>query len=344
MTYTVTELARLIGGQIEGDGETLVEGVAGLQEAGPREITFAVAPYLDYLHLAKAAAIVVPSDAKVQTTAALIRVENPRSAFTELSTLFHPEPIREIGVHQGAIVCEGAEIDPTATIMPLAYIGPKAKIGAKSIIYPHVYIGDNVQIDECCIIYAGVVIRENCLIGKRCIIQPGTVIGSDGFGFTLVNGKHRKVPQIGKVILGDDVEVGANATIDRGTLGDTVVGNGTKFDNLVHLAHNVQTGENCLFVAFSGMSGSTIIGDNCTFGGQSATKGHLTIGDNCLFAGRTGITGNVESNSVMSGFPARPHREWLKQEAASHQLPQLLKRVKEMEKQLDSLKPHSTEG
>ena len=343
MTYTVTELARLIGGQIEGDGDILIKGVAGLKDAGPNDITFAVAPYLDYLHLAKAAAIVVPLDAKVQTTTALIRVENPRSTFTELSTLFHPDPIREIGIHSGAVVCKGAEIDPTATIMPLAYIGPQAKIGAKTIIYPHAYIGDHVKIDDECVIYAGVVVRENCQIGKHCIIHPGTVIGADGFGFTLVNGKHRKVPQVGKVILGDHVEVGANCTIDRGTLGDTIVGNGTKLDNLVHLAHNVQTGENCLFVAFSGISGCTIIGDNCTFGGQSATKGHLKIGDNCLFAGRTGITGNIDSNSVLAGFPARPHRDWLRQEAAFLQLPQLLKRVKELEKQLDNLKSSSNE-
>lgn len=334
MQYKVLELAELIGGKVVGDGETIIRSVSGLREAGSETVTFAVAPYLEHLHLAKAGAILIPEDAVVTTDCTLIRVKNPRASFAEISALFNPEPERKPGVHPQAYVDATAKVDPTASIMALAYVGPHAEIGAETVLYPHTYVGDYAQVGESCKLYAGSVVREKCQVGDRVILQPGAVIGADGFGFTLVEGAHKKVPQVGKVIIHDDVEVGANSTIDRGTLGDTIVGKGTKLDNLVHLGHNVQTGEHCLFVALTGISGSTIIGDYCVFGGQSATKGHLKIGDRCRFGGRSGITNDIPSDSEMSGFPVQPHREWLRKEVATLQLPEFIKRVRILEKKL----------
>lgn len=334
MEHTVQELAQMINGIVEGDRDKVIDAVAGLQEANSNAITFAVAPYLDYLHLAKAGAIIVGKNAKTTTECTLIRVENPRAAFAQISALYHPEPQREPGIHPKAHVDPTAIIDPTACIMALAYVGPYAEVGPHTVLYPHTYIGDYAKIGSHSKLYAGSVVRERCQVGDRVILQPGAVIGADGFGFTLVEGSHRKVPQVGKVIIHDDVEVGANSTIDRGTLGDTVVGKGTKLDNLVHLGHNVQTGEHCLFVALTGISGSTKIGDYCVFGGQSATKGHLEIGDRCVFGGRSGITNNVPNDSEMSGFPVQPHREWLRKEVAALQLPDLVKRIRMLEKKI----------
>lgn len=335
MNFTVEELAKMIGGKIEGDSKKLIEGVAGLRDAKENEITFAVAPYLDYLHLAKAGAVVVPNDTELKCDLTLIRVENPRASFAILSQAFQPPLLRTTGIHGKAHVDPTAEIADGAIVMDFAYVGPQAKIGAGTILYPHTYVGDFVEIGENCTIYPNVVIREYCQIGDRGIIHSGAVIGADGFGFTFSEGVHKKVPQVGRVIIGYDVEIGANTTIDRGTLGDTIVGNGTKMDNLVHLAHNVQTGEHCLFVAFSGISGSTKIGNHCTFGGQTATKGHITIGDRCMFAGRSGVNHDVPSDSVMAGFPIQPHRAWLREEAALRQVPELIKRIRTLEKKLE---------
>lgn len=337
MQYTVAEIAKLINGLVEGNPDKVIFGVASLQEAGNEQITFAVSPYLEHLHLAQAGAIVIPKDAAVQSEIPLIKVENPRVAFALLSELFNPGPEREKGIHPLAFVDSTAQVDPTASIMPFVYIGPKAKIGAETIVYPHVYIGDEVEIGSRCILYSNSVVREKCNLGDRVILQPGAVIGADGFGFTLENGKHRKVPQVGRVMIGNDVEIGANSAVDRGTLGDTVIGDGTKLDNLVHLGHNVRTGENCLFVAQTGISGSTKIGDYCTFGGQSATVGHVTIGDRCMFGGRSGVTNDVPSDSVMSGFPVQPHREWLRKEGVALRLPELLKRIRDLEKKISEL-------
>jgi UDP-3-O-[3-hydroxymyristoyl] glucosamine N-acyltransferase len=179
-----------------------------------------------------------------------------------------------------------------------------------------------------------VTIRENCQVGSRVIIQSGAVIGSDGFGFVTVGGKHQKVPQVGNVIIEDDVEIGANTCLDRATTGSTIVKQGTKIDNLVHLAHNVVVGENCFFVAQTGIAGSAKIGNNVTFAGQSGSAGHLTIGDNCVFAARSAPINDTPANSFCAGFPARPHKEWLRSEAAVGRLPELIKKVRELEQRL----------
>jgi len=189
-----------------------------------------------------------------------------------------------------------------------------------------------------CIFYPSVTVRERCVVGNRVILQAGCVIGGDGFGFITTNGKHSKVPQTGNVILGDDVEIGCNTCIDRATVDSTIVGAGTKIDNLVHLGHNDVIGENCLLVAHVGISGSVTIGHNCTFGGQAATVGHIKIGDNCTFAGRAGIISDTPSNSIMAGFPAQPHMDWLRQQANLRKVNSMVQRLKALEKELAQLK------
>jgi UDP-3-O-[3-hydroxymyristoyl] glucosamine N-acyltransferase len=229
-------------------------------------------------------------------------------------------------------------------VMAYAVVCDDVGIGDNAVIYSHVSLGEGVSVGADSIVYPHVCVYPRCILGSRVIVHAGAVIGSDGFGFVTVGGQHHKVPHAGHVEIGDDVEIGANVTIDRGTTGLTIVGRGTKIDNLVHLAHNVVIGENCFLVAFTGISGSAHIGNNVTFAGQSGSAGHLTIGDNCVFAARTGVIGNVPANSFYAGFPARPHREWLRSEGAQRKGPELIKRVQELEKRLSELEKGSNKG
>ena len=228
------------------------------------------------------------------------------------------------------------KIGENVTIMPFAFIDDNAKIESGAVIYPHAYIGQYAEIGENTVVYSSATVREYCKVGKRCVIHSSAVIGSDGFGFTTKDGVHTKVPQVGNVLVEDDVEIGAHVGIDRAAMGSTVIGHGTKIDNLVHIGHNCKIGANCLIVALTGISGSTIVGDNVTFGGQTGTVGHITIGGNSVYAGRSGITNNMPENSFCAGFPAQPHAEWLRMKAAEKKLPELVKKIHKLEKLLES--------
>ena len=218
--------------------------------------------------------------------------------------------------------------------MPFAVVDDNAEIESGVVIYPHVYIGQFAKIGAGSILYPSVTIREYCQSGKNCIIHPSAVVGSDGFGFTTKDGVHTKVPQVGNVIIEDDVEIGAHVGIDRAAMGSTIIGKGTKIDNLVHIGHNCKIGKNCLIVAQTGLSGSTIVGDNVTFGGQVGTSGHLTIGSNSVFAARTGISKSMPEGSFCAGFPIQSHTDWLKTQAAIRQLPELIKKIRLLETEL----------
>ena len=222
-------------------------------------------------------------------------------------------------------------------ILPFAYVAEDAEIGDNTVIYPHVYVGRHTKIGADCTLYSNVTVREDCVVGDRVILQAGCVIGGDGFGYITANGKHTKVLQTGNVVLGDDVEIGCNTCIDRATVDSTVIGKGTKIDNLVHVGHNDIIGENCILVAHVGISGSVTVGNNTTFGGQAATAGHLKIGSNCTFAGRTGIISDVPDNVVWAGFPAQPHVDWLRQTANERKLGAALKRLRQLEKTVEAL-------
>ena len=342
MEKTVRELAEFLHGKLENDAPELkVTGVNGLVEAGADDISFAVPPHVEHCHLSKAGVMVLGFDDPVlPDNRPVIRVENPRAAFAALLELFRHRAEVERVVSDKAYIASSAKIGKDVAIMPFAYIDEGAEIGDGTVIYPHVYVGRNVKVGSNCLFYPSSTIREGCVLGNKVVLQSGAVIGGDGFGYITdkKTGKHSFVLQAGNVVLEDEVEIGSNSCIDRATAGSTVVGAGTKIDNLVHLGHNDVLGKNCLVVAHVGISGSVTAGDNCVFAGQVGTVGHITIGNNCQFAGRTGITHNIPDNSVCAGFPAQPYKEWLKQEASLRKVGDLLKKVKELEKALAELK------
>lgn len=330
MKLTVAEIARLVDGVVKGDPETIIAGVAGLEEATPNDITFLANPkYSSLLSTTKAGAVIVKGGSNIagKTT---IEVKKPALAFTRVLELAAQDKrlLPEHGIHPTAAVSPKARLGSNVSIGAFTVIEDGAQVGNNTVLYPQCYVGYDAKLGHECLIYPQVVIREKVVIGNRCIIHSGTVIGADGFGFIVDGNCHRKIPQLGTVIIGDDVEAGANVTIDRATTGATIVGSGTKIDNLVQVAHNVRIGANSIIVAQAGIAGSVQIGEWVTIGGQAAIIGHLEIGDKAIVAGRSGVTKNVPANMVVSGYPARPHREELKIEALIRKLPELLKERK----------------
>lgn len=331
------ELAELLEGVLEGPADLEISGATNIEAATETEITFAVPPHMDKALACRAAAVVIPDSVKQQFAKPCIRVRDPRVAFARLLELFAPADSYAVGVDPRAVVAPDAQVHPAAVVLAGACVEAGAVIGEGTVVYPQAYVGPRTVIGKNCRLYPQSVVREDCALGDRVILQPGAVIGGDGFGFVTVDGRHHKVPQVGNVVLHDDVEVGCNTCIDRATTGSTIVGRGTKIDNLVHLAHNDVVGENCFFVAQTGISGSVTIGNNVTFAGQAGCAGHLSIGDNCVFAARAAIISDVESGAFLAGFPARPHREWIKSEAYVIKLPEMAKRIKELEARLAAL-------
>ncbi|MDU2063702.1 MAG: UDP-3-O-(3-hydroxymyristoyl)glucosamine N-acyltransferase [Sporomusaceae bacterium] len=334
---TLQELAEVVGGTLQGDGMIEIQGVTNLEDAKETDITFAVAPHLEKAALSQAGAVMIPPEAADTFPKAAIVVDNPRVAFTKLLELFFPPVKIEAGVHPTAVVGKNVILGENVAIMPYAVIADNVKIGDHAVIYPHTYVGHGTVIGANTVLYPSVTIREYCQIGSDCIIHANTVIGSDGFGFVTVKGKHEKVPQVGNVKIGDRVEIGSNVAVDRATTGSTIISSGTKIDNFVHIAHNVVVGEDGLFVAFTGIAGSAKIGNHVTFAGQSGCNGHINIGDNCTFAARSAPIKDVPAGSFFAGFPARPHREWLRAEAAIQKLPDLMKQVKDLERKIRQL-------
>lgn len=337
MEKSLKEIAELVGGEIIGDGDIKITGPGILDTAGPGDITFADEKHIDAAKKSDAAAVIIPSDFSGDFPKNAVKVPDPRAAFAKLVGVFIPKIKIPVGVSPKAHIGENVKIAEDVSIMPFAVVDDNSEIGRGSIIYPHTYIGQHVSIGERTTIYSGVTVRENCKVGNRCIIHGSAVIGSDGFGFTTAGGVHTKVPQVGNVVVEDDVEIGAHVGIDRAMMGSTVIGHGTKIDNLVHIGHNCKIGANCLIVAQTGISGSTIVGDNVTFGGQTGTVGHIKIGGNSVYAGRSGITKNMPEGFFGSGFPVRPHNEDLKLQAAAEKIPELIKKVRKLEKELEKV-------
>ena len=339
----LASLAAEIGARVVGDGDKVVDSVATLDAAGPRQVSFfANKKYRARYLAAKAGAIVVGSDdaAGERPEGVTLLVADPAYlAFAKASAAFHPRQTWPAGIDPRAAVDPSAEIDPTATVMPFAWIGPGVKIGPRAVIHPHCVIYDRAVIGADCLLYAHVVIREECVIGERTIVQPGAVIGADGFGFAFDPQRmsHFKVPQIGKVRVGADVEIGANTCIDRGTLGDTVIGPGTKIDDLVMIGHNVEVGPLCLFAGQTGIAGSTRLGAGVMTGGQSGIVGHLQIGDRVQVAAKSTIFRDVEAGMGVGGTPAVEQQRYLRSAAALQQLPDLLKEVRSLRKRLEAL-------
>ncbi len=337
---TLQEIARLVDGNILSKAEITITGVTNLDNATASDISFAVEPHIAQGEACNAGAVIIPDNIE-QYGKPAIRVANPRAAFTKLLELFTPPLKIKREVHSTVVIGENVSIGNNVAIMPYVVIADDAIVGDNVILYPHTYVGQNATIAEDSVIYPNVTVRECCRVGKRVIIHSGAVIGSDGFGFITEQGKHSKVPQVGNVVLEDDVEIGANVGIDRATTGSTIIKRGTKVDNLVHLAHNVVIGENGLICSQTGIAGSTKVGNNVTFAGQCGCVGHINIGDNCVFVARSAPIGDVPAGSYYGGFPARPHREWLRNEAAANKAVDLVKKVRDLEKRLAQLENKS---
>lgn len=329
---TAAEIARHLGGTLRGNASAVITDVAKIEEADPNDLSFvANVKYIRHLEATRAGVILVaPGITAADRT--VIEVADPYLAFMRMLEFFHPKKIwLQPGIHPTAVIEPDATISPDVSIGAFCYVGPRSVIGAGTLLYPHVVIGADVVIGEKCEINSRVTLREGVRLGNRVVVQDGAVVGSDGFGFAECETGYVKIPQRGIVVIGDDVEIGANTTIDRATLGETAVGQGTKLDNLIQVAHNVTIGAHTVIAAQSGVSGSTRIGNRCRIGGQVGIVGHLSIGDNAMIGAQSGVGADVEAGEIVSGTPARSHSLWKRIEAALTRLPELFKRVRALE-------------
>ena len=334
MNLTVAELAQQLAGEITGDASAALTGFAQIDKARAGDLTFAEnAEYFAAAENSAATAIICgkdfSSDKKI-----LIRVANPRVAFAKALAIFFPEPKFAPGVHPSAAVAQSAQIDPTAHIGPHCTIGERVKIGANVVLQSGNFIGDDSALGDGTNLFPNVTIYSRTQIGQRVRIHSGTVIGSDGFGYVLDTSFHRKVSQVGNVVIGDDVEFGSNCSVDRGALGSTVIGRGTKIDNLVHLAHNVEIGEHCILCAQVGIAGSAKVGHYVVMAGQVGIAGHLKIGNKVTVGSKSGVMHNIPDGEMWLGIPAQPDKQAKRIMIAMQRLPDLFKKIAAWEKKL----------
>lgn len=334
MLGTLDELAARIGGHVVGDGSIRIARISAVDEATGDTLTFATSEAYFSSALAGAAAAVLVEANLVHGAAAkpLIVVENIRHALAQLLAALRPPRLRGPFRHPSATIEPDAELAADLYVAALAYIGNRVAIGAGSIVGPGAYIGNGVAIGESSWIHPHVTIMPGTQIGKRVVLNAGCVIGSDGFGWAFVDGRAERIPQIGNVVLEDDVEIGANTCIDRAQTGSTRIGEGTKIDNLVQVGHNCRIGKHCVIAALSGLAGSTVIGDYVKVAGQVGFRGHLTVGSGVTIAGQSGIWGDVADGATVSGNPAHDHREELRQQVMIRRLPKLFARVEDLER------------
>lgn len=335
----------VLGGDLIGPPDAVVTGLASLAQAGPDDLAFLAAGRdLKTLRSPTVGCLIVGRRLPNFTSPQLV-VENPAYAFARAAQQFFVPPASRRGIAREIVRGEGVTIGADASIWPGVTLGDRSSIGARVTLYPGVFIGDDTVIGDDALLYPNVVVRDGCRLGARVIIHSGTVIGSDGFGYVQYQGRHQKIPQLGGVIIEDDVELGANVTVDRATFGDTVIKRGTKIDNLVQIAHNVVVGEDTILVAQVGIAGSTILGHHVMVGGQAGLADHLQIGDQVMIAAKSGVTRSLEPNQIVSGAPVMPHATFLKAQAVIPQLPDLRRRIHELEERLARLeraKPPST--
>ena len=326
---------------LDGDGEADIRRIAAIEDAGPGDLTFFVNPkYASRVRETRASAVSLAerADAAPPPGVALLRAANPYLAFARAAEIFAPPPAIPPGVHRLASIDSTATVAADAAIGAFVTVGARARVGARAMLFPHVTIGDDAAVGEDCLLHARVSVRERVVIGNRVVIQDGAVIGSDGFGFARTEqGTHHKIPQTGGVVIEDDVEIGANTTIDRPAVGETRIGAGTKIDNLVQVAHGVKIGKQVLLAAQVGIAGSTKLEDRVTLAGQVGVAGHLTVGEGVTATAQTGIPNSVDPGKLISGYPAIDNRDWLKSSAVFRRLPELKKAVADLQRRLDDL-------
>ncbi len=336
MKFTAQQIAVKLHGEVEGNPKAEIFELAKIENAKKGSLTFLSNPkYTPYIYKTKASAIIVNKNLVLEDNlkSTLIRVNNPYESFSTLLDYYKKVTVERTGVSSSAEIHESVKIESNCYIGSMTLIEKGSEVSKNVKIFPHVYIGPNVTIGEGSVIFAGAKIMEDTVIGKNCVIHSGAVIGSDGFGFApQENGAYKKIPHTGRVILGENVDVGANSTIDKATLGDTLIGNGVKLDNQIQIAHNVEIGSNTVIAGQTGIAGSAKIGKNCVIGGQVGIVGHITIGDNVKVQGQSGIISNVENNAVVQGTPAFSYNSYSKSYVHFKNLPEIIKKFDSIEK------------
>jgi UDP-3-O-[3-hydroxymyristoyl] glucosamine N-acyltransferase len=333
----LTELAKRLGCSLEGEGGIEIRAVRSLEDAGPQDLTFvAHERYLPRLGASGAAAVIL-GDGLPSVARPALRTPNPVLAFARALNLFHPPAVPVPGIHPSAVTAPDVRVDASASIGPLCVLGPGVEVGAGTILEAHVCAAAGVRIGRDCRIFPQVTLRDGVVLGDRVRIHSGTVIGADGFGYVRDGHLHVKIPQVGRVVIEDDVEIGANTAIDRATLGETRIGRGTKIDNLVQIAHNVRVGEDTVIVAQVGISGSSRIGSRVTLAGQVGIVDHVQIGDGVVIGPQSGVTKDLPPGAMVMGSPAIPHGEYKRQVAATARLPLLKKALRALEERLAAL-------
>ncbi len=337
MTMKLKDLALAVNAQLAGPGDIEITAVAGLHEATFGCVTFIAGTHcLKDLARSQASAAFAPFDTPA-VTMPLLRVKNPKLAFAQALTLFYVSPYVPTGISDKAAIGKDVRIGSNPSIHPFVTIADGARIGDRVTLFPGVSVGKGSVVDDDSVVHSQVSIGDRVAIGKRVIIHAGTVLGSDGFGFVTDGGRHHKIPQVGGVVIEDDVEIGGNCAIDRATLGNTLIRQGTKLDNLVHVAHNVTIGEHCLIAGQVGIAGSTSLGNYVVLGGQVGVKDHTTVGDRVMAGGKAVITQDVAAGQIIAGFYAMPIRDWLKVQAVLPRLPEMKKLIASLEKQVQEL-------
>lgn len=337
VSFTLGRLADALGASLQGDAGRVVSGVASLDAAGPDQVSFLTErKYLAQAQVSRAGALLVGRDV-AGLAGPLLRVDRPQQALIVLLGLFHPEPIPEPGVHPTACVAADARVDRSASVGPLAVVEAEAVIGPHTRVGALCFVGRRAVLGEDVRLHPHVVVREDVRIGNRVIVHPGAVLGADGFGYAFDGAAHRKIPQVGGLRIEDDVEIGANTAIDRATLGETVVRRGTKIDNLVQIGHNCDVGEDVILVSQVGIAGSSRVGNRAMLAGQVGVADHVTIGAGAILTAKSGVPNDVPAGEIWSGIPSRPTSEQKRIWAGESQLPELIKRVRALEKRVRDL-------
>jgi UDP-3-O-[3-hydroxymyristoyl] glucosamine N-acyltransferase len=338
ISFSLENLAKEIGATAVGDPSLKITGVATLDSAKEGDLTFLTNfRYVKAAAATKASAILCDK-ALPEVPKSFLLSANPYAALAKVISLYFPPKVPVPGIQKGAWVDPRASVNPLASVADGATVSAGARVGARSVLYPGVYLGEGAEVGEDCTLYPNVTVRENCKLGNRVILQPGVVVGSDGFGFAPEGGAYRKIPQVGNVVIEDDVELGANTCVDRAALGSTRIGKGTKLDNLIQIGHNVEIGQHTVMAALTGISGSTKVGSHVVMGGQVGLAGHLKIGDGVTLATRTGVMEDILEKGVYWGSPSTEMAVEMKNVAAYRQLPELVKRIRNLEKAVENLK------
>ena len=338
MEFSASQIAAMVGGTVEGDGDVKVNTIAKIEEGHPGAISFLANPkYTHYIYTTGSSVVLVSRDfvPEQKIGATLIRVDDPYKTVADLLQMVSEMMNhRRKGVEQPSYIAQGVEVPEDAYVGAFAYIGQGARLGRGVQIYPQVYIGENVSIGDGTVLYPGVKIYHGCKVGANCIVHAGSVIGADGFGFAPVGETYEKIPQIGNVEIADNVEIGANTTIDRATMGSTRIEKGVKLDNLIQIAHNCSVGENTVIASQTGLAGSSRVGRNCMFGGQVGIAGHISIGDHTQIGAQSGIPNNVPAGSRLMGYPAVPARDFARQTVYIKKLGKLYDEVDQIKKKI----------